>query len=134
MKKYYTRVCNFAYGKSSIKLVKKRINLPLNGNKKLSFSQIEIITRDSKKIIDLKDIKKLPKSQREKINQDLKIIVKKEIFLSLKTTTHSYTNAQSTQLVFQWNQSEATPWQKSKNVKTCQLLHGTKHVNNGGQG
>ena len=23
MKKYYTRVCNFAYGKSSIKLVKK---------------------------------------------------------------------------------------------------------------
>ena len=77
MKKYYTRVCNFTYGKSSIKLVKKRINLPLNGNKELSFSQIEIITRDSKKIIDLKDIKKLPKSQREKINQDLKIIIKK---------------------------------------------------------
>ena len=77
MKKYYTRVCNFAYGKSSIKLVKKKHNLPLNGNKELSFSQLEIITRDSKKIIDLKDIKKLPKSQREKINQDLKIIIKK---------------------------------------------------------
>ena len=77
MKKYYTRACNFAYGKSSIKLVKKRINLPLNGNKELSFSQIEIITRDSKKIIDLKDIKKLPKSLKEKINKDLKIIVKK---------------------------------------------------------
>ena len=77
MKKYYTRVCNFAYGKSSIKLVKKRINLPLNGNKELSFSQIEIITRDSKKIIDLKDIKKLPKSLKEKINKDLKIIIKK---------------------------------------------------------
>jgi len=77
MKKYYTRVCNFAYGKSSIKLVKKKINLPLNGNKELSFSQIEIITRDSKKIINLKDIKKLPKSQREKISQDLKIIIKK---------------------------------------------------------
>jgi dihydropteroate synthase len=77
MKKYFTRVCNFAYGKSSIKLIKKKINLPLNGNKELSFSQIEIITRDSKKIIDLKDIKKLPKSQREKINQDLKIIIKK---------------------------------------------------------
>ena len=30
MKKYYTRVCNFAYGKSSIKLVKKKKNLPLN--------------------------------------------------------------------------------------------------------
>ena len=78
MKKYYTRACNFAYGKSSIKLVKKRINLPLNGNKELSFSQIEIITRDSKKIIDLKDIKKLSKSEREKINQDLKIIIKKK--------------------------------------------------------
>jgi len=77
MKKYYTRACNFTYGKSSIKLVKKKINLPLNGNKELSFSQIEIITRDSKRIIDLKDIKKLPKSQREKINQDLKIIIKK---------------------------------------------------------
>ena len=77
MKKYYTRACNFAYGKSSTKLVKKRINLPLNGSKELSFSQIEIITRDSKKIISLKDIKKLPKLQREKINKDLKIIIKK---------------------------------------------------------
>jgi len=78
MKKYYTRVCNFAYGKSSIELVKKKINFPLNGNRELSFSQIEIITRDSKKIIDLKDIKKLSKSEREKINQDLKIIIKKK--------------------------------------------------------
>ena len=78
MKKYYTRVCNFAYGKSSIELIKKRINLPLNGNKEISFSQIEIITRDKKRIIDLKDIKKLPKSQRQKINQDIKIIIKKK--------------------------------------------------------
>ena len=78
MKKYYTRVCNFAYGKSSIKLVNKKINIPLNGNKELSFGQIEIITRDSKKIIDLKNIKKLPKSLREKISKDLKIIIKKK--------------------------------------------------------
>ena len=77
MKKYYTRVCNFAYGKSSIKLVREKKNLPLNGNKDFSFSQIEIITRFSKNVIDLKDIKKLPKSLREKINQDLKIIIKK---------------------------------------------------------
>jgi len=77
MKKYYTRVCNFAYGKSSIKLVSKKKNLPLNGNKKFSFSQIEIITRDSRKIIDLKNIKKLPKLLREKIYRDLKIIVKR---------------------------------------------------------
>jgi len=77
MKKYYTRVCNFAYGKSSIKLVKKKKNLPLNGNKEFSFSQIEIITRDSKKKIDLKDIKKLPKLLRKKIDKELKIITKK---------------------------------------------------------
>jgi len=77
MKKYYTRVCNFAYGKSSIKLINKKKNLPLNGNKEFSFSQIEIITRDSKKIIELKDIKKLPKSLREKIDKDLKTIIKK---------------------------------------------------------
>ena len=77
MKKYYTRVCNFAYGKSSIELVSKKKNLPLNGNKEFSFSQIEIITRDSKKIINIKDIKKLPKSQREKIDKDLKAIIKK---------------------------------------------------------
>jgi dihydropteroate synthase len=78
MKKYYTRVCNFAYGKSSIKLVKKKKYLPLNGNKEFSFSQIEIITRDSKKKIDLNDIKKLSKSLREKIDKDLKIITKKK--------------------------------------------------------
>ena len=77
MKKYYTRVCNFVYGKLSVKLVKKKKTLPLNGNKEISFSQIEIISRDSKKKIDIKDIKKLPKLLREKINQDLKIIVKK---------------------------------------------------------
>ena len=77
MKKYYTRVCNFAYGKSSIKLVREKKNLSLNGNKEFSFSQIEIITRNSKKRIDLKDIKKLPRLLREKINQDLKTIIKK---------------------------------------------------------
>jgi len=76
MKKYYTRACNFTYGKSSIKLIGKKINLPLNGNKNFSFSQVEIITRDSKKIIDLNDVKKLPKLLKEKINKDLKTIIK----------------------------------------------------------
>ena len=77
MKKYYTRVCNFAYGKSSTNLVREKKNLPLNGNKELSFGQIEIITRTLSRIIDLKDIKKLPKPLREKIDKDLKIIIKK---------------------------------------------------------
>ena len=77
MKKYYTRVCNFSYGKSSVKLVRIKKNLPLNGNNKISFAQIEVITRTSSRIIDLKDIKKLTKSLRKKINQDLKTITKK---------------------------------------------------------
>ena len=77
MKKYYTRACNFAYGKSSIELVRKKINFPLNGNKKISFGQIEILTRTSIEIIDLKDIKKLPKLLKEKINKELKILLKK---------------------------------------------------------
>ena len=49
MKKYYTRVCNFYYGKNSKKLVKQRKALPLNGNNEISFDQIEILTRKSKK-------------------------------------------------------------------------------------
>ena len=77
MKKYYTRVCNFIYGKSSVKLVNQKKTLPVNGNKKISFNQIEIISRDSRKIINLNDIKKLPKILKKKINNDLKIVIKK---------------------------------------------------------
>ena len=77
MKKYYTRVCNFHYGKSSIKLVKQNKNLPLNGNIEISFNEIEIITRSSIKKINIKDIKTLPKLLRNKIDNDLKIIVRK---------------------------------------------------------
>src|SRR6056300_558722 len=57
MKKYYTRACNFAYGKFSIELVRKKKNLPLNGNKKISIRQIEIVTRTSIKKINFKDKK-----------------------------------------------------------------------------
>ena len=77
MKKYYTRACNFAYGKFSIELVRKKKNLPLNENKKISFRKIKILTLTSIKKIDLKDIKKLPKLLKKKINKDLKTIVKK---------------------------------------------------------
>ena len=77
MKKYYTRACNFYYGNTSAKLVTQNKNFPLNGNKKISFNKIEIISRKSKKLINLKDIKKLPIFLRKKINKDLKIITKK---------------------------------------------------------
>jgi len=77
MKKYYTRACNFVYGKSSVKFVNQKKTLPLNGNKEISFSKIEIISRDSKKKINLENIKKLNKILRKKIENDLAIITKK---------------------------------------------------------
>ena len=77
MKKYYTRVCNFYYGNISKKLIKQKKALPLNGNKEISFDHVEIISRDSKKIINLKDIKKLSRILRKKIENDLKTISKK---------------------------------------------------------
>ena len=78
MKKYYTRACNFYYGKISIELVKKKKTFPLNGNKEISFDQIEIISRDTRKLINIKEIKKLNISLRIKINKDLKFIIKKK--------------------------------------------------------
>jgi dihydropteroate synthase len=78
MKKYYTRACNFVYGKTSIRLVNQKKTLPLNGNKEISFNEIEIISRDSKKKIHLNDIKKQNKILRKKIKDDLKIIIKKK--------------------------------------------------------
>ena len=78
MKKYYTRVCNFVYGKTSVKLVNQKKTLPLNGNKEISFSHVEVISKFSKKKINIRDINKLSKSLREKIDKDLKNINKKK--------------------------------------------------------
>ena len=81
MKKYYTRACNFYYGGLSKKLVAKKKSLPLKGNKEISFDQIELVSRNSKKLINLKDIKSLPKKVRNKIRKDIKNIIKSEISL-----------------------------------------------------
>ena len=78
MKKYYTRVCNFYYGNTSKKLIKQKKTLPLNGNPKISFDHIEILSRNSKKKIHIKDIKKLSKFFKVKIKNDLKKITKKK--------------------------------------------------------
>jgi dihydropteroate synthase len=78
MKKYYTRVCNFYYGNTSKKLIKQKKTLPLNGNLKISFDHIEILSRNSKKKIHIKDIKKLSKFFKVKIKNDLKKIIKKK--------------------------------------------------------
>jgi dihydropteroate synthase len=76
-KKYYTRVCNFYYGKLSTKLVKQKKTLPLNSNNEISFSEVEIISRDTKKKIGVKEIKNLPSLLKKSIEKDLKTIVKK---------------------------------------------------------
>ena len=78
MKKYYTRVCNFYYGNTSKKLIKQKKTLSLNGNPKISFDHIEILSRNSKKKIHIKDIKKLSKFFKVKIKNDLKKIIKKK--------------------------------------------------------
>ena len=77
MTRYYTRVCNFYYGKESKKLLIKKKTLPLNGLQEISFDHIEILTRKSKKKIFIKDVKKLSKSQQKQINFDLKKITLK---------------------------------------------------------
>ncbi len=78
MLRYYTRVCNFYYGNHSKKLVNQKKSIPLNGIKEISFDQIEIITRNSKKKIFINQIKYLPKLIRKKINYDLKKIKSKK--------------------------------------------------------
>ena len=74
MSRYYTRACNFYYGNQSKKLVKKNKTIPFNQMKEISFDQIEIFTRKSKKKIFINQIKDLPKSIRTKINFDIKKI------------------------------------------------------------
>ena len=80
MIKYYTRVCNFYYGIVSKNLVKRKKTLPLNGNDKISFDKIEIISRKSKKKIFIKDIGSLSISLKKKIKKDISLITKKKKF------------------------------------------------------
>jgi len=70
MRKYYTRACNFFHGSYSKALTKKKKTLPLNGDATISFNQIEIFIREKNrvksKILDIKNIKKLPKNIQKK--------------------------------------------------------------------
>ena len=85
MTRYYTRVCNFYYGNKSKNLVEKNKSLPLHGIKEISFNQIEIITRKSKRKIFINNIKKLQTQLQKKINFDLKKITSnKKSFCNLK--------------------------------------------------
>ena len=81
MKKYYTRACNFYYGKSAGILIKKKAALSLCGQKDIAFDCIEIFTRDKNKVIskviNLKNINKLNRSEKTKVQSDLKKITSK---------------------------------------------------------
>ena len=78
MARYYTRACNFYYGNISKNLVKDKKSLPLNGNKEISFDQIELISRNSKKKIKINRLINLPKTLKKQVIQDLKYITSKK--------------------------------------------------------
>ena len=78
MSRYYTRVCNFYYGSKSKDFVRKKKTLPLNGFNEISFDEIEIITRKTKKKISIKKINNLPYHIKKKLKNDIKIIIKRK--------------------------------------------------------
>ena len=84
MAKYYTRACNFYYGLISADKVRKKLSIPIHGNKLISFDTVEIISRRKSKIINIKDINKLKGQRRKKIISDIKKISKKRKFKGLK--------------------------------------------------
>ena len=83
MPKYYTRACNFYYGKISKSLVKNKKSIPLNGNKEISFDQIELISRNSKKKIKINKLSNLTKLLKKQVTYDLKNITSKKKILQI---------------------------------------------------
>ena len=86
MSKYYTRACNFYYGTNAKFLIKKKLALPLCGNRNIAFDKIEIFTRKKKKIfskiINFKKISSLKGECKKKITKDVnKIVSKRRNFL-----------------------------------------------------
>ena len=81
MIKYYTRACNFFYGREAKSLIKTKKALPLCGNKNIAFNKLEIISRNKNKVksktINIKDVKLLNRIQILKIKKDLKKITSK---------------------------------------------------------
>ena len=83
MPRYYTRVCNFYYGRISKTFVKEKKSIPLNGNNEISFDQIELISRKSKKKISINRIHRLPKLLKKQVTFDLKNISSKKKILQI---------------------------------------------------
>ena len=83
MPRYYTRVCNFHYGSASAALIKNKKALALHGNNRISFDEIEIISRSNRKKIPINKIHYLPNNLIKKVQLDLEKITKKKNFYSL---------------------------------------------------
>jgi dihydropteroate synthase len=77
MTRYYTRACNFYYGKNSKNKIKLKKALPLNNRADISFDHIEIISRKKVKKITISQINKLPKKIKLKVKKDLLTITRK---------------------------------------------------------
>ena len=81
MTKYYTRACNFYYGRQAKYLLNKKKALPLCGNKKIVFDKIEIFIRKNRtiesKVINFKDLRNLTSNEKKKVEKDLKKIISK---------------------------------------------------------
>ena len=67
MLKYYTRACNFYYGKTSTDMVKKKLAFPLHGNRELSFDTIEILSRKKTRKINIKKINSLSSGLKKRL-------------------------------------------------------------------
>ena len=78
MIKYYTRACNFYYGKQAKLLINKRAALPLCGNKDIAFDNVDIFERNNGKVsvkrYHIKNIKNISINKKKKILKDLKKI------------------------------------------------------------
>jgi len=83
MVKYYTRACNFYFGKKSKRKISEGKALPLNNNHLISFDTIELISRKDKQKIHIREIKKQTYKIRQKIKEDIKLITKQKKFKGL---------------------------------------------------
>jgi len=82
MRKCYTRPCNFYYGNYAKKLIERKKALPLAGNLKIAFDQLEIFQRKDKRTIksdfySIHQIKSIKKTILPIIREDIKKITSK---------------------------------------------------------
>ncbi len=83
MPKYYTRVCNFYFGKLSLEKIRNKQSLPLHGNPSISFDSLELINNKKKKIISLDKISNLKGDIKKKVKKDIDLITKRKKFKNL---------------------------------------------------